>query len=101
MSTPQRSPNLPEVPTIAESGYPKINIMNWYALFAPAATPKDVISTLNAETAKVAARTDMKTFVQEQGGASVSSTPEELGTLLRSELDMWGKVVKTAGVKLD
>jgi tripartite-type tricarboxylate transporter receptor subunit TctC len=43
----------------------------------------------------------MKTFVQEQGGASVSSTPEELGTLLRSELDMWGKVVKTAGVKLD
>ena len=101
VSTPNRSPNLPEVPTIAESGYPKINIMNWYALFAPVATPKDVISTLNAETAKVAARTDMKTFVQEQGGASVSNTPAELANLLRAELDMWGKVVKTAGVKLD
>ena len=101
VSTPQRSPNLPEVPTIAESGYPKINIMNWYALFAPAATPKDVISTLNADTAKVAARADMKSFVQEQGGASVSNTPAELATLLRAELDMWGKVVKAAGVRLD
>jgi tripartite-type tricarboxylate transporter receptor subunit TctC len=101
VSTPKRSPNLPDVPTIAESGYPRINIMNWYALFAPVATPKDVISTLNAETARAAARTDMKTFVQEQGGASVSNTPAELGNLLRAELELWGKVVKTAGIKLD
>jgi tripartite-type tricarboxylate transporter receptor subunit TctC len=101
VSTPKRSTNLPDVPTMAESGFPKINIMNWYALFAPANTPKDIVATLNSETAKVVARSDMKTFVQEQGGAAVSNAPAELGTLLRAELDMWGKVVKTAGVKLD
>jgi tripartite-type tricarboxylate transporter receptor subunit TctC len=101
VSTTKRSANLPEVPTMAESGYPRINIMNWYALFVPAATPRDVIATLNAETARVVARTDMKTFVQEQGGAAASNTPAELGSLLRNELDLWGKVVKTAGVKLD
>ena len=101
VSTAARSPNLPETPTTAESGYPKIRIMNWYALFVPAATPKDIVAALNAETAKAVARTDMKTFVQEQGGAAVSNTPAELGTMLRSELDLWGKVVKTAGVKLD
>ncbi|HKA43937.1 MAG TPA: tripartite tricarboxylate transporter substrate binding protein [Burkholderiales bacterium] len=101
VSTSVRSSNLPETPTMAESGYPKINIMNWYALFVPAATPKDIVGTLNAETAKVVARADMKTFVQEQGGASVSNSPGELGSMLRAELDMWSKVVKTAGVKLD
>jgi len=101
VSTPARSPNLPETPTMAESGYPKITIMNWYALFAPAATPKDIVATLNAETAKAVARADMKTFVQEQGGAAVSSTPAEMASRLRAELDMWGKVVRTAGVKLD
>jgi tripartite-type tricarboxylate transporter receptor subunit TctC len=101
VSTPARSANLPEVPTMAESGYPKINIMNWYALFAPANTPRDIVTTLNAETAKVVARADMKTFVQEQGGAAASSAPAELGALLRAELDLWSKVVRTAGIKLE
>lgn len=101
VSTPQRSANLPEVPTTAESGYPKIEIKNWYALFVPAATPKDVVATLNAETARAVARADMKTFVQDQGGVAASSAPAELAALLRSELDLWSKVVKTAGVKLE
>ena len=101
VSTASRSPNLPEVPTTAEAGYPKIRIMNWYALFMPAATPRDIIATLNAETAKAVARPDMKSFVQEQGGAAVSNSSAELGAMLRAELDMWGKVVKTAGVKLE
>jgi tripartite-type tricarboxylate transporter receptor subunit TctC len=101
VSTPARSSNLPDVPTMAESGYPKINIMNWYALFVPAATPKDIVATLAAETARAVARADMKAFVQEQGGAAVSNSPAELASLLRTELDLWGRVVKTAGVKLD
>ena len=101
VSTPKRSANLPEVPTMAESGYPKIDIKNWYALFVPAATPKNVVATLNAETVKVVARADMKTFVQDQGGVATSSAPEELGALLRAELAMWAKVVKTAGIKVE
>ena len=101
VSTPKRSTNLPEVPTTAESGYPKINIMNWYALFVPAATPKDIVATLSAETARAVARADMKSFIQEQGGVAASSTPAELAALLRAELDLWSSVVKTAGVKLE
>jgi len=101
VSTPARSANLPEVPTMAESGYPKIDIKNWYALFVPAATPKNVVATLNAETVKVVARADMKTFVQDQGGVATSSAPAELGALLRAELGMWSKVVKAAGIKVE
>ena len=101
VSTPKRSANLPEVPTMAESGYPKIDIKNWYALFVPAATPKNVVATLNAETVKVVARADMKAFVQDQGGVATSSAPEELGALLRAELAMWAKVVKAAGIKVE
>ncbi len=101
VSTPKRSANLPDVPTMAESGYPKIDIKNWYALFVPAATPKNAIATLNAETVKVVARADMKSFVQDQGGVATSSTPAELGALLRAELAMWSKVVKAAGIKVE
>ena len=101
VSTPKRSANLPEVPTMAESGYPKIDIKNWYALFVPAATPKDVVAILNAETVKVVARADMKSFVQDQGGVATSSAPAELGALLRAELAMWSKVVKAAGIKVE
>ncbi len=101
VSTPKRSANLPEVPTMAESGYPKIDVKNWYALFVPAATPKDIVATLNAETLKVVARADMKAFVQDQGGVATGSAPAALGALLRAELDMWSKVVKTAGIKVE
>jgi len=101
VSTPARSANLPEVPTMAESDYPKIDIKNWYALFVPAATPKDIVAILNAEIAKVVARADMKSFVQDQGGVATSSAPAELGALLRAELAMWAKVVKAAGIKVE
>ena len=101
VSTPQRSANLPEVPTMVESGYPKIDVKNWYALFVPAATPRDVVATLNAGIIKVVARADMKTFVQDQGGVATSSAPAELAALLRAELDMWSKVVKAAGIKVE
>ena len=100
VSTPKRSPNLPDVPTLAEAGYPRIDVKNWYALFVPAMTPKNIIGVLNAETVKVVARNDMKTFLQDQGGVATTSTPEELAALLRAELAMWAKVVKTSGVKL-
>lgn len=101
VSTPKRSVNLPEVPTMAESGYPKIDIKNWYALFVPAATPQAAVAALNAGTGKVVARADMKSFVQERGGVATSSSPGELGALLRAELAMWSKVVKAAGIKVE
>jgi len=89
------------VPTMAESGYPKIDIKNWYALFVPAATPQAAVAALNAGIVKVVARADMKTFVQDQGGVATSSAPAELGALLRAELAMWSNVVKAAGIKVE
>ncbi len=101
VSVPKRSASLPDVPTMAESGYPQIDVKNWYALFVPAGTPKDIVANLNVATVKVVARADMKSFVQSQGGEATSSAPEELAALLRTEIAMWAKVVKTAGIKVE
>ena len=86
---------------MCESVYGKTDIRSWHGLFVPAATPKDVVAVLNAEIAKVVARADMKSFVQDQGGVATSSAPAELGALLRAELAMWAKVVKAAGIKVE
>jgi tripartite-type tricarboxylate transporter receptor subunit TctC len=101
VSVPKRSASLPDVPTMAESGYPQIEVKNWYALFVPAGTPKEIVAHLNVETVKVVSSADMKAFVQSTGGEATSSTPDELAALLRAEIAMWAKVVKTSGVKLE
>jgi len=101
VGTLKRSANLPDVPTVAESGFPRFEAKNWYALFAPAATPREIVARLNAETVKVLSNPDTKAFMQAQGGEAAPSTPEELGALLRTELAKWGRVVKATGIKLD
>jgi len=101
VGTLKRSANLPDVPTVAESGFPRFEAKNWYALFAPAATPREIVARLNAEIVKVLSNPDTKAFMQAQGGEAAPSTPEELGALLRTELAKWGRVVKATGIKLD
>jgi tripartite-type tricarboxylate transporter receptor subunit TctC len=101
VGTQQRSTSLPDVPTMAEAGYPQVEAYNWYSLFAPAATPKEVIARLNAEIVKVMAAPEMKSFVQSQGAEAVSSTPEQLAALHKREYDKWARVVKAVGVKVE
>ena len=101
VGTPRRSPNLPDVQTMTEAGYPKVEAANWYGLFAPAGTPKDIIVRLNAETVKVMNQPDMKSFMQSQGAEAAGSTPEQLGALHKREYDKWGAVIKAIGVTLD
>ena len=101
VGTQKRAASLPNVPTMAESGFPQIEVYNWYALFAPANTPKPIIARLNAEIAKVMNTPEMKSFAQSQGTEAVSSTPEELAAIHKLELDKWGAVVKTAGIKAE
>jgi len=98
VGTPQRSAALPEVPTMAESGFPQVEAYNWYALFAPAGTPGPVIQRLSAEVVKVMNHPDMKKFTQGMGADAAGSTPEELSGLHRREYDKWSRVVKAAGV---
>ena len=101
VGTQKRAASLPNVPTMAESGFPQIEVYNWYALFAPANTPKPIIARLNAEIAKVMNTPEMKSFAQSQGTEAVSSTPEELAAIHKLEFDKWGAVVKTAGIKAE
>ena len=93
----QRNPMLPDVPTLAEQGYPDTSSDNWYGLLAPAKTPPAVIAKLNA--AFVAAINDpvVKEKLIKSGAIPVADTPDEFGKFLKDELERWGKVVREQG----
>lgn len=101
VGTPKRSANLPDVPTMTEAGFPKVEAYNWYGLFAPAGTPKDVIARLNTEAGKAVANAELKSFMQNAGAEATGSTPEQLGAIHKREFDKWGVVVKAIGVTLE
>ena len=98
---PKRAQLLPEVPTVAETGYPGYEAMNWYAFVAPAKTPKDIIDRLNREIVRTLALPEVVALLHKQGLEPSSSSPEELGRYIRSEYETWGKVVKQAGIKAE
>ncbi len=94
----KRSTNAPEVPTIAES-YPGFEVELVYALVAPAGTPKDVVSRLNLEVTKLLQDTEMRDKLAGQGFEVRTSTPEQLGSYIKSEIAKWAPLVKESGVK--
>ena len=96
---PKRSSFLPNVPTIAESGYPGYEATNWYAYLAPARTPKELVSRLNRELVKVLNAQDVREQLATHGMEPIPSTPEELARHIERELEVWGKVVREAGIK--
>ena len=97
----KRANTLPNVPTMAEAGFPQVEAYNWYGLFAPASTPADIVGRLNAEVVKIVNNPDMRAFFQAQGGEATAGPPEQLAALLRRELAKWANVVKTAGIRAD
>ena len=94
----KRSANAPEVPTIAES-YPGFEVELVYALVAPAGTPKDIVAKLNAEVTKALQDTEMRDKLTAQGFEVRTSTPEQLGSYIKSEITKWAPLVKESGVK--
>jgi tripartite-type tricarboxylate transporter receptor subunit TctC len=94
-----RAAIMPDVPTIAESGYPGFQAVNWYAYVAPARTPKDIIARLNRELVQVLNATEIREQLDQQGVEAKTSTPEELAKFMESELATWGKVVKAAKIE--
>jgi tripartite-type tricarboxylate transporter receptor subunit TctC len=101
VSTAERSPFLPELPTVAEAGVPGYDTSAWYALVVPTGTPKAIIARLNAETAKVLALPDVKVRLDATGMVPKSSSPEELGRKIHAEIAKWAKVVKALGLTAD
>ena len=101
VTTVKRSPELPNVPTIAEAGVPGYEATSWFGMFAPAGTPAPVLAKLNAAIVKVLAQPDVKKKINEQGAEVYSETPEQFAAFIQAESVKWGKVVKESGASLD
>jgi tripartite-type tricarboxylate transporter receptor subunit TctC len=101
ISSPKRSPQAPDLPTVAESGVPGFSSVPWYGVLGPAALPRSIVSRLNTEIGRALALPDMHERFVAQGIDLQASTPEEFGALIRSEVVKWRKVVRDAGAKVD
>ena len=95
----KRSPALPDVPTIAESGFPKFEATAWYGVLAPAQTPRPIVIRLHDEIIKALQLPDVKERLASVGFEIVGSTPEAFGAYIQSEIRKWEKVVKASGAK--
>jgi len=99
VSTRKRTPILANVPTVAEAtGLKDYEVDSWYAVFAPAKTPDEVVARMQKEIATIAVRPDVSAKLLEQGAVGVSSTPEELGRIVKREMNEWRDVVKRANI---
>jgi tripartite-type tricarboxylate transporter receptor subunit TctC len=101
VSDGKRTSFLPDLPTVAESGFPGFEVNYWLGLFGPAGMPRDVVTTLNTEVVDLLKRPDIREIMAKQGVEIVTSTPDELGKMVAMEIGRWGKVVKDAGISLD
>ena len=97
----KRVVSLPDVPTVAESGVPGYEVMQWYGFVAPAHTPREVIVKLHAEISNILKSAEVRDKLAADGAEAVGSTPEQFATFIQSEIDKWTKVVKTAGIRVE
>ena len=97
----QRSPAAPEIPTLAEQGLAGFEAVSWFALFAPAGTPRPVVDKLQVEVKKILVSPDIARRLAEAGLDAVGSSPDELAAYQRSEIVKWAKVVKDSGAKVE
>ena len=96
-----RSPQLPDVPTVTESGVPDFEAYVWMGLLAPKDTPPVIVERLNREVLAVLEEDDVKRYMANAGIEIVGSKPAEFGTFFRSEKDLWAKVIRDTGAKID
>lgn len=97
----KRSQSLPDMPTSAEAGMPELQAVNWYALMAPAGTPRAIIERLHAESVKVMSPPDVQARLRAMGGEPEARTPDQTAAFLRGEYARWAKVIKDAGIKAE
>jgi tripartite-type tricarboxylate transporter receptor subunit TctC len=101
VTSARRVDDLPNVPTINESGYKGFDAVTWFGLLAPAGTPKDVIAKLNAEFNKALQQPELRKKLGDEGADPAGGTPEQFASLIKDEIPRWGKVVKESGAKVD
>ena len=99
VSSARRDPGFPDVPTLAESGYPGFDASEWWAILGPAGMPAEVVAKLNAEIDRIMKLPDVKARSAELGIEYIGGTPEEARAFMKSEMERWSKVVRSAGLK--
>ena len=100
VTTPKRSPTIPDVPTMAEQGFPEIDLDIWHGLVAPAGTPAAIVNKLNAEFVKAAQSADIVQKMAAQVTDIYTLSPDEFARLIASDIDRLGKVIRDAGIKM-
>jgi tripartite-type tricarboxylate transporter receptor subunit TctC len=101
ISSLERSPALPDVPTVAEQGYPKFEAKEWYGFVGPGGMPRPLVALLHQEIVRAINQPDVRARLLDLGAVIVADTPEEFATLIRTDLVKWSKLVKQAGIRLD
>jgi tripartite-type tricarboxylate transporter receptor subunit TctC len=101
VTSKKRSHALPDVPTMAEAGFPDVEGTTWTALFVPAGTPKDIVAQLNEMALSALSQPDVKERLAALGVEPVASSPEECDAFVRAEMAKWSKVIKAAGIKAE
>lgn len=101
VTTPRRIAAAPDVPTVAESGFPAYEVTNWHGLVGPKGLPKDIVERLNREVNDALKSADVEKLLAADGLEPAGGSPQALGAILRDEIARWGRVVKQAGVKLE
>jgi len=97
--SPRRSELMPDVPTMQEAGVAGVEVPVWYALLAPAATPREIVHTLNEATVRAARSPELKQKLAEQGTESVGNSPEAFAKMLKEEVARWAEIVRISGAK--
>jgi tripartite-type tricarboxylate transporter receptor subunit TctC len=101
VTSAKRSSSMPEVPTVAESGFKDFDVSTWYGLLAPAGTPAQVVSLLNAEVNKLLASQELREAIHAQGAESEAMTPAKFSNLLKTDYAKWKGIVEASGAKID
>jgi len=101
VSSAKRSTVIPEVPTIAEAGVPGYEVVQWFGILAPAATPREIVTRLHSASVRALQDPQVKQRFLADGGETVGNSPEDFANIIRSDLAKWGELVKQAGIKPD
>jgi len=101
VTTKERVPVVPDLPTIAEAGVPGFDVSSWFGFFVPAKTPPEIIARLNADTNAALAHASVKPRFDDLGATPRGTTPAELAAFLKSEIDKWGPVIRDARIRVE
>jgi len=100
VTTAKRAPAAPDIPTLAESGLTDFDVSGWYAFFVPAGTPREIVQKIHADTVTTLNDRAVRERLEQLGLFVIGSTPDGLAAYLKSEMDKWGPVIKSAGITI-